>query len=170
MSRAGRCWRSTATSPAATCPSRCWSTDRVELLIDLFGYLSIIVHGLTILAQSMALGGVLFLVFLARPLLRSIGTGVPRRTAALAAWSAVALAVTETLTVALQAAVLMGTLDIGIIMTVTADAALAGIVKIVASAALAVLLFRRGHQAWGSVLLTLCGIILVAATMTTHAA
>ena len=28
--------------------------DRVDLLIDLFGYLSIIVHGLTILAQSMA--------------------------------------------------------------------------------------------------------------------
>ena len=48
----------------------------MELLIDLFGYLSIIVHGLTILAQSMALGGVLFLVLLARPLLRSIGTGV----------------------------------------------------------------------------------------------
>ena len=36
----------------------------MELLIDLFGYLSIIVHGLTILAQSMALGGVLFLVLL----------------------------------------------------------------------------------------------------------
>src|SRR5579864_5382102 len=100
----GRCWRSTATSPAATCRSRSRSTDRVELLIDLFGYLSIIVHGLTILAQSMALGGVLFLVLLARPLRPAIGTGVPRRTARLAAWSAVALAVSETLTVALQAA------------------------------------------------------------------
>jgi putative copper resistance protein D len=142
----------------------------VELLIDLFGYLSIIVHGLTILAQSMALGGVLFLVLLARPLLRSIGTGVPRRTARLAAWSAVALAVTETLTVALQAAVLMGSLDIGIVMTLTADSALAGIVKIAASFALAWLLFRRGAQAPGAVLLALCGVILVAATLTTHAA
>lgn len=142
----------------------------MELLIDLFGYLSIIVHGLTILAQSMALGGVLFLVLLARPLLRSIGTGVPRRTARLAAWSAVALAITETLTVALQAAVLMGTLDIGIVMTLTANAALAGIVKIAASAVLAWLLFRQGHEARGAVLLGLCGIILVAATLTTHAA
>jgi copper resistance protein D len=142
----------------------------VELLIDLFGYLSIIVHGLTILAQSMALGGVLFLVLLARPLLRSIGTGVPRRTARLAAWSAVALAVTETMTVALQAAVLMGTLDIGIVMTLTANAALAGIVKIVASATLAWLLFRRGHEARGTELVGLCGVILVAATLTTHAA
>jgi len=142
----------------------------VELLIDLFGYLSIIVHGLTILAQSMALGGVLFLVLLARPLLRSIGTGVARRTARLAAWSAVALVVTETLTVALQAAVLMGTLDLGIVMALTANAALAGIVKIVASATLAWLLFRRGHQVEGTVLLGLCGVILVAATLTTHAA
>jgi putative copper resistance protein D len=142
----------------------------VELLIDLFGYLSIIVHGLTILAQSMALGGVLFLVLLARPLLRSIGTGVARRTARLAGWSAVALAVTETLTVALQAAVLMGSLDIGIVTTLTADSALAGIVKIAASAALGRLLLRRGHEAQGAVLLGLCGVILVAATLTTHAA
>ena len=142
----------------------------MELLIDLFGYLSIIVHGLTILAQSMALGGVFFLVLLARPLLRSIGTGVARRTARLAAWSAVALVVTETLTVALQAAVLMGTLDLGIVMALTANAALAGIVKIVASATLAWLLFRRGHQVEGTVLLGLCGVILVAATLTTHAA
>ena len=85
----------------------------MELLIDLFGYLSIIVHGLTILAQSMALGGVLFLVLLARPLLPSIGTGVARRTAWLAAWSAVGLAAAETATVALQGAILIGTLDIG---------------------------------------------------------
>ena len=107
----------------------------MELLIDLFGYLSIIVHGLTILAQSMALGGVLFLVFLARPLSGSIGTGVSRRTATLAAWSACGLVAAEAATVALQAAVLMGTLDLGFVSALTSHAALAGIVKIVASEA-----------------------------------
>jgi putative copper resistance protein D len=142
----------------------------VELLIDLFGYLSIIVHGLTILAQSMALGGVLFLVLLARPLLCTVGTGVPRRTARLAAWSAVGLAIAETLTVALQAAVLIGTVDIGIVSALTADAAMAGLVKIAASTLLAVLLFRRRQAAPAAPLLVLCGIILVAATLTTHAA
>ncbi len=142
----------------------------MELLIDLFGYLSIIVHGLTILAQSMALGGVLFLVLLARPLLRTIGTGVARRTARLAAWSAVGLVAAETVTVALQAAVLIGTIDIGIVTALTAHSALAGIVKIVASALLAGLLFRRGHDAPGAALLALCGIVLAAATLTTHAA
>ena len=142
----------------------------MALLIDLFGYLSIIVHGLTLLAQSMALGGVLFLVLLARPLLPTIGTGVARRTAVLAAWSAVGLAIAETVTVALQAAVLMGTLDIGLVTTLTASSALAGIVTIVASGVLAALLFRRGLKAQGTVLLGLCGIVLAAATMTTHAA
>ena len=55
------------TSRAATFRSRSRSPDFVELLIDLFGYLSIILHGLTIVAQSMALGGVFFIAFLARP-------------------------------------------------------------------------------------------------------
>jgi copper resistance protein D len=142
----------------------------VELLIDLFGYLSIIVHGLTILAQSMALGGVLFLVLLARPLLPVIGTGVSRRTARLSAWSAVGLAVAETATVALQAAVLIGTVDLGIVSALTAWSALAGIAKIAASITLAYLLFRHGHLPRARTLLALCAIILAAATLTTHAA
>jgi putative copper resistance protein D len=142
----------------------------VELLIDLFGYLSIIVHGLTILAQSMALGGVLFLVLLARPLLRQVGTGVPRRTARLAAWSAVGLAVAGATTVALETAVLIGTVDIGVFTALTAYATLAGIVKILASVLLAVLLFRRGHETQAAPLLALCGVVLLAATLTTHAA
>jgi copper resistance protein D len=142
----------------------------VELLIDLFGYLSIIVHGLTILAQSMTIGGVLFLVLLALPLLPEIGTGVARRTARLAAWSAVGLAIAESATVALQSAVLVGTVDIGIVSALTAHAALAELVKIVASGLLAVLLFRRGHQTHVAPLLVLSGIVLAAATLTTHAA
>jgi len=142
----------------------------VELLIDLFGYLTIIVHGLTILAQSMALGGVLFLVLLARPLPRVAATAVPRRTATLAAWSAVGLVAAETATVALQAAVLIGTLNIGIVSALTSHAALAGLVKIAASALLALLLFRRQHTTSAAPLLTLCAVILLAATLTTHAA
>jgi copper resistance protein D len=142
----------------------------VDLLIDLFGYLSIIIHGLTILAQSMALGGILFLVLLARPLLPTIGTGVARRTARLAAWSAVGLAVAQLATVVLESAVLAGTVDIGIVSALTSDAALAGQVKLVASVLLAVLLFRRGHNAQAAPLLVLSGIVLAAATLTTHAA
>ena len=87
----------------------------MALLVDLFGYLSIVVHGLTIMAQSMALGGVLFLVCLARPLawlLGADGDVIVRRVARLAAWSALALIVCEAATVALEGSVLVGTIDL----------------------------------------------------------
>ncbi len=62
----------------------------MSLLVDLFGYLSIVLHGLTIVAQSMAVGGVLFLLFLARPFAAGLpdGAGLARRTAVIAGWSA----------------------------------------------------------------------------------
>jgi putative copper resistance protein D len=64
----------------------------MDLLVDLFGYLSIVVHGLTILSQSMALGGVLFLVLLARPLAPRLGrTGIADDTARIAGYAALAL-------------------------------------------------------------------------------
>ena len=142
----------------------------MELLIDLFGYLSIIVHGFTILAQSMALGGVLFLLLLARPLLPVIGTGVGRRTATLAGWSALGLAAAETATLALQAAVLIGTVNISVFSALTSHSALAELVKIGASLGLAWCLFRDRQTARAGTLLGLGAALLVAATLTTHAA
>ena len=142
----------------------------MELLIDLFGYLSIVVHGLTIAAQSFALGGVLFLVLLARPLLGIAGTGTARRTATIAAWSAVALVAAEAATVALQAAVLQGTLGLGVVNALTTQSALAGLTKIAASGGLAWMLFRDGHDQPAAPLLGLSGVVLAAATLTTHAA
>jgi copper resistance protein D len=142
----------------------------VELLIDLFGYLSIIVHGLTILAQSMTLGGVLFLLLLARPLIGVVGTGVSRRTTALAGWSAIGLAIAELATLFLQSAVLIGTVDIGLFSALTAWSAIAELVKIGASIALAFVLFRERERARGPALLGLSVLILAAATLTTHAA
>ena len=75
----------------------------MALLIDLFGYLSVVLHGLTIIAQSMALGGILFLVFLARPLADRLPEGdvLARCTAAVAGCSALALTVCGLLAVAM---------------------------------------------------------------------
>src|SRR5664280_1822598 len=109
----------------------------MELLIDLFGYLSIIVHGLTILSQSMAVGGALFLVLLARPLesrLGRTGQGIASATAGIAGYAALALLLSEAATVALQAAVLMDTVDLSLRQVLTAEFAIAGLVKTVASA------------------------------------
>ncbi len=145
----------------------------MELLVDLFGYLSIVVHGLTILAQSMALGGVLFLLLLARPLIPRLGaTGriIAGGTARIAAWSAVALMTAEAVTVALQSAVLTDTLDLPLTDVLGANFAVAGLVKTAAAAILAGLLFVRKADAPVLPLLVLTAVELVAATFTTHAA
>ena len=143
----------------------------MPLLIDLFGYLSILLHGLTIVAQSMALGGTLFLVFLARPFAPDLAEGpeLARRTARIAAWSAVGLVACEALTVALQSAVLMSSLDLPLSGIIGAQFAVAGLVKIAAGAVLAACLFAPRPPPAGP-LLGLVAVVLYAAVLTTHAA
>ncbi len=146
----------------------------MDLLVDLFGYLSIIVHGLTILSQSMALGGVLYLVFLARPLAERLGQGAGHRiaagTARIAGYAALALLLSEAATVALQAAVLIDTVELSLREVLTAGFAIAGMVKIAAAALLGVVLLSLRERAPPLALLALTAIELAAATLTTHAA
>ena len=143
----------------------------MSLLVDLFGYLSIVLHGLVIVGQSMAVGGVLFLVFLARPFAPGLedGAGLVRRTGVIAGWSAVGLAVGEALTVGMQAAVLMDTVGLGLGGVLGAGFAVAGLVKMAAALLLGSLLLGR-RSASAAVLLGLCVVVIVAATATTHAA
>ncbi len=144
----------------------------MDLLIDLFGYLSVIVHGITILAQSVALGSVFFIALLARPLASRLdgdGWSVLRGSARMAAWAAVALMVAEALTVALQTAVLVGTIDLPPGQIIAAEFALAGLIKIALAGGMAALLFLRGARAPVWPLVGLALLELAAATLTTHA-
>jgi putative copper resistance protein D len=139
----------------------------MSLLVDLFGYLGILLHGLVIVSQSMALGGVLFLVLLARPYAAALGPAIVARTAQIAAWSALALVGIEALDVTLEAAVLVSTVGLPVSDVLAANFAVAGIVKSLAAAALAILLWRRAP---GTALLGVAAVELAAATLTTHAA
>ena len=143
----------------------------MALLIDLFGYLSIVLHGLTIGAQSMAVGGVLFLLGLARPFAATLpdGAALARRTGVIAGWSALALTAGELLAVALQVAVLMGSVDLGLGEALTAQFAVAGLVKAAAAGVLGFILLTP-RPAPAPALLGLCAAVLAAAVMTTHAA
>ncbi len=143
----------------------------MTLLVDLFGYLSIVLHGLTIVAQSMAIGGVLFLAFLARPFAASLPNGaqLARRICVIAGWSALALVACEALVVAMQSAVLMDTVSLDLRQTFTAQFAVAGLVKAAAAGLLGAMLLARRPMP-GTLLLAPCLVILAAATMTTHAA
>lgn len=134
----------------------------MSFLVDIFGYLGIILHGLAITAQSVALGGALFLVLLLRPLALD-----ERGTRRLAAFAALALAAIEFTNVALQSAVLSSTLDLPTGNILLANFALAGLTKAVAALLLAVLL-RAGAGA--GKLLGAGLVVLLAAVATTHAA
>jgi putative copper resistance protein D len=139
----------------------------VSLLVDLFGYLGILLHGLVIVSQSMALGGALFLMLLARPFAGTIGADIAARTARIAAISAFCLVGVEAVNVAMQLAILTSTLDVPVGEVITANFAVAGILKAVAAAVLGVLLLRG---AGAGPLLAAGTMELVAATLTTHAA
>ncbi len=139
----------------------------MSLLVDLFGYLGILLHGLVIVSQSMALGGALFLVLLARPFAGTIGADIAARTARIAAISAFCLVGVEAVNVAMQLAILTSTLDVPVGEVITANFAVAGILKAVAAAVLGVLLLRG---AGAGPLLAAGTMELVAATLTTHAA
>ncbi len=143
----------------------------MTLLVDLFGYLEIILHGLVILSQSMALGCVLFLVFLARPFRADLPGGdiILRRVTRIAGWSALALAACEAMTIALQVSVLVQTVDLPLGNVLQADFALAGLVKCAAALALAAGLLAR-WRAPALLLLALGVVELGAATLSTHAA
>jgi putative copper resistance protein D len=138
----------------------------VSLLVDLFGYLGIILHGLAIVAQSMALGGTFFLLLAARPLAGPLGPQIVARTARIAAISALALVLVEFLNVALQSAVLMSTVGLSLGAVLGADFAVASLIKAAAAAGLGALLLRGAATL---PLLATCLIELAAATLTTHA-
>ncbi|MGB8842026.1 MAG: CopD family protein [Aliidongia sp.] len=145
----------------------------MALLLDLFAYLSVIVHGLTIVAQSMALGGVLFLVFLARPFEAELGDAgivIRRRTRQIAFWSMLALILAEGATLALQGSVLAGTVDLDLLGVLGAEFALYSLVKIAGAILLALLLAGRDDRTPAALLLGGLVIVLAAATGTTHAA
>jgi putative copper resistance protein D len=144
----------------------------MALLVDLFGYLSVILHGISIVAQSMALGGVLFLLLLARPLNGSIAAGpaILADVARSGGLAALGLVACQAITIAMQAAILTDTVDLSLAEALTAASALAGFAKMAAGAILALLLLRVGPHAPAALLLAAGALALAAATLTTHAA
>jgi putative copper resistance protein D len=144
----------------------------MDLLIDVFGYTSVVLRGLTIIAQSVAIGGILFLVLLARPLMMELGYAGERvlgTTARVAAYAAVGLTVCEGASVALQATMLADTIKLGFTDSIGTDSAGAGIVDALAASLMAILLLTHGvhRRLWP--LLPLALIELSTGTITTHA-
>jgi copper resistance protein D len=145
----------------------------MALLLDIFGYLSVVLRGVVLAAQSLTIGGIVFLALLLRPLLPSLGpTGLDalERCRRLLTWSAFAFALVECVSVMLQVAVLAGTLDLPLQAALGADFARLGLVA--AAAGLVVALVATGPLVGGRFLALPVAalIVLVAQVGTSHAA
>jgi len=146
----------------------------LALLLDIYGLLSVIVHGLLLTAQSLTLGGIAFLALVAQPLAADLGEAGARTVARcrrLLRWSAAAVILVVAVNVAAESLVLADTVDISLAESATAAFALAGYAQIVAAALILLLLLSsRASARAGRAGLGLAGLaLLAAATATSHA-
>jgi copper resistance protein D len=114
----------------------------MALLLDLFGFLSVVLRGLTLTAQSLTVGGIAFLMLLAGPLelaLGAPGTIIIRRSRTLLGWSAIALAIVAAISVLIEGTILADTVDLTLGETLGAGFVLAGTAVIGAAVVIAFL-------------------------------
>ena len=141
----------------------------MDLLLDIFGFASVLLSGVVRTAQCLALGGIAFLAFIAVPLDR--GAAADRllcpRTVKLTLIFVWALLITVATLLAMQVTILAGTAEISPIEALTGDFALAQLVRIIGAILMLILLYRRGPSM--ALLLALALIDLGAGVATSHA-
>src|SRR5882672_7778822 len=134
----------------------------MTLLLDLFGFLSVVLRGLTLTAQSLTVGGTAFLLLLARPLAAEIGAPgavMVKLTRRLLGRSAIALALLAAVSVLIEGSILADTVGLTAGETLGAAFVLAGIAVIGASIVIAWLaLHDRSANFSGGALLALAAI------------
>ena len=139
----------------------------MTLLIDVFGYADVLLRGLVLLAQSLTIGGIAFLIFLVRPLAPAIaGSGLNRDVARLIRCGALSLGVIEGLRIALLVATLIGTAGIDLPTALGASVVYASAAVI--SAALLIALSAGGERPDTRLLALLAIVILAAASAMSH--
>jgi putative copper resistance protein D len=144
----------------------------MALLLDVFGFLSVILRGLTVTAQSVTLGGIAFFLLLAQPLAGELGDAgifILKRSLRLLLWSASAFAAVALVSITIEALILADSLGLSARETLGATFVLAGIAIIVSAAAIAVLCRGRSEPR-AATLLPLAAVILLAQTLSSHAA
>ncbi len=144
----------------------------MSLLLDVFGYLTVILRGLTISAQAFTIGGIVFLNLVAWPFEERLGAAggeIVRRSRRLIGWSALALVLAEASFLAMQGAVLMDTAELTIAETIGADFAIASLVKIAAGTLIALLAALGSGRQGRIALAALAALVLGGSVATSHA-
>ena len=141
----------------------------MSLLLDIFGFLTVILRGLSITAHAFTLGGIGFVLLLAlplRPALGATGDTILARSLRITFVSALALAGIEVLTALAQIAILLDTATIGFAEALGAGFVIAAALKI--AAALAIAALCRFAPAPAALALGALALI-VGTTLTSHA-
>ena len=145
----------------------------MALLLDIFGFLSVVLRGLVLTAQSLTIGGIVFLALLAYPLRRALGSSgeaVFRRCCRLLLWSASAFAVVELASVLLECVVLAGTVSLSLAEAFGAAFACFGLIAAAAAALTAALVRRPPGGPRVAALPVPAVVMLLAQAATSHAA
>jgi putative copper resistance protein D len=138
----------------------------VAQLLDVFGFLSVLLRGLTLSLQSLVAGGLLFVLVAGR---RFEGTDGSRACRKLTFWAALALGLTQCGYVCADSAILMGTTGLDLAEIAGANFFLAGCCTILISLAIAGMQLKGGRfRQWLSLVLTTG--IMTASVATSHAA
>jgi putative copper resistance protein D len=140
-------------------------------LLDIFGFLSVVIRGVVLVTQSFTVGGIAFLLLMRGPAgeLGSEEELVELRARRLLLGSALAFTGAELAFVAVQCAVLMGTVDIGLVDVLSADFALAGLTLAGAGLVCAWVVRTPLRGAAGLSLGALAVAVLLAQVATSHA-
>ena len=114
----------------------------MALLLDIFGFLSVLLRGVVLAAQSLAVGGVVFMLALLQPMRPALGPsagGLLSRCRRLLLWCALLFVAAELSLVSLQALVLAGTLNMPLGEALGADFVRFGLVAVAAGLGIAVI-------------------------------
>ncbi len=134
-------------------------------LLDIFGFLLVVLRGLTLSMQSLIGGGLLFVLLAPRELSQTAAGRVCRR---LTIWAALVLALTQLGNVAADAAILIGTTDLTLQDVAGASFFLAGGATVLLSLAIIGLQLKPSRvRQWLSLILS--GGIIAASVVTSHA-
>jgi len=145
----------------------------MALLLDIFGFISVMLRGIVLSTQTLVIGGVVFLGFVVAPVaekLGAVGEAATARGRRLLFWSALILAGAELLFIVLECVVLAGTMDIPLRLAFGAGFARFGLMA--AAAAAAITFVARGALTRGRILalFVLSMVALAAQLATSHAA
>jgi copper resistance protein D len=136
-------------------------------LLQIFGFLSVLLRGATLSFQSLAIGGIVFLVSVAGRM-KAPFDQLERAALRWIRRSAIALAVTQMAVLAASSLLLMQSADMPLSEVSGANFVVAGALAIISSLAIAVLAAKRRSHSHADMLLPAAA-VLVASVMTSHA-